>query len=282
MSEKKNQSARIQSVAYKGYADGSVDFFGPQIELLTGYTRDEFLSRKSKWTDLIFQEDRPYVKTVFVDALKGDKTYNRQYRIHKKNGDILWIQEWGQIVCDAEGKVEYVIGIIVDITDLKLSEELDLRIKKRSGKYLIFILNQQDYAFPIHKVKEIVGALPITPMPQAPAYIRGVINLRGRIIPVADLYERLSLKPEGVAEKYAIIILEAQIADSIVPIGVLVDSVSEVLNIDGEHIEDVEDVFAGEKSHVVSGMAKSDQRVILILNVDHVIETQDIYTLNIT
>ncbi|ROQ92329.1 chemotaxis protein CheW [Desulfosoma caldarium] len=274
-----DKSSKVQNVAYRGYIDGSVDFFGPQIEVLTGYRRDEFLSRQVKWTDIIFEEDRHHVKNAFVQALKGDKTYSRQYRIRTKKGDVLWIQEWGQIVCDDQGKVEYVLGILVDITERKHSEELDLRIKKRTGKYLVFILNKQDFAVPIQRVKEIVGLLPITALPQAPPHIRGIINLRGKIIPVVDLHLRLQVDSQGIGERAAIIILDVEVANTIIPVGVLVDAVSEVLNIQGEHIEEMEEVFYEENSKIFSGMAKVDGKVKIILNVDRVIEVEDLETL---
>lgn len=108
---------KVRNVAFKGYQDGSAEFLGDQIEAMVGYRKEEFNSKAIKWTDLLVDQDKADVKAVFVQALKGDKTYMREYRVRAKNGAILWIREWGQIVCDEEGKIELTSGIAMDITE---------------------------------------------------------------------------------------------------------------------------------------------------------------------
>jgi len=112
----------IPSIVYKGYQDWSVEFIDEKIELLAGYKSDEFNSRRIKWNDLIIKEDIEIVRERFIDALKTDKSYVREYRIISKAGDICWIQERGQIVCDNKGKIEYVNGVFFDITERKRVE----------------------------------------------------------------------------------------------------------------------------------------------------------------
>ena len=106
----------IPAVVFKGYIDGSVDFFDQKVEAMTGYPRKDFESRQRKWTELVFEEDFEAVKQAFVHGLKTDKSYVREYRIRNRENNFLWIQERSQIVCDKSGKVQYVSGIFFDIT----------------------------------------------------------------------------------------------------------------------------------------------------------------------
>ena len=120
----------LPGIVYKGYKDWSVEFFDRKIELLIGYDVDEFNSRKMKWSDIIVEEDFEAAKVCFIQALKTGKSYFREYRIKSKPGDIYWIQERGQIVCDNKGDMKYVSGVFFDITDLKRAEE-ELRESER-------------------------------------------------------------------------------------------------------------------------------------------------------
>ena len=114
---------QIPAVVFKGYQDWSVDFFDRKIENLTGYPKEEFDSRQLKWCDLILPEDLDMASGLFMQALKTDKSYVREYRIRKKDGEIAWIQARGQIFCDAAGQVDYVSGVFFDITERKQAEE---------------------------------------------------------------------------------------------------------------------------------------------------------------
>ncbi|MDM8543999.1 PAS domain-containing protein [Desulfococcaceae bacterium HSG9] len=115
----------IPDIVYKGYKDGSVEFFNGNIELLTGYGSDEFNSKKIKWFDIIVQEHVEVVKECFIQALKTDKFYNREYKIKTKTGDTRWLRDRGYIVCDNDGEIEYVSGAFIDITRTKnLQEQL--------------------------------------------------------------------------------------------------------------------------------------------------------------
>jgi PAS domain S-box-containing protein len=113
----------IPAVVFKGYADGSVDFFDQKIEALTGYPRKDFESRQRKWTELVLEEDIEANKQEFVRGLKTDRSYVREYRIRNRDNNFIWIQERSQIVCDKNGKVQYVSGIFFDITSQKQTKE---------------------------------------------------------------------------------------------------------------------------------------------------------------
>lgn len=121
---------QIPAVVFKGYADWSIDFFDDKIEALTGYSKEEFDSRKLKWRDLVLPEDLDMVQRIFIEAVKCDKLYVREYRIKKKNGEICWIQSRGQIFCDAAGKVDYISGVLFDITDRKALEAQLMQAQK--------------------------------------------------------------------------------------------------------------------------------------------------------
>lgn len=106
----------IPSVLFKGYADWSVDFFDDKFEQATGYAQEDFVSRKMKWDQVILPEDLEPAKEIFKEALKGSRSYVREYRIRTKPGEILWIQERAQIICDKDGLIEYVTGTCSDIS----------------------------------------------------------------------------------------------------------------------------------------------------------------------
>lgn len=267
-----DKSKKVRSAAYRGYADGSVDFFGNQIETITGYSRDVFLSRTVKWIDIVHKDDLSKVKEIFKEALKGDKTYMREYRILTRSGAVKWIQEWGQIVCDAEGKAEYVIGVVLDVTEQKQEEEIKRRIAVRSGRYLIFRVGHNEFGLSINHVKEIVGLSPVTPVPSCPECVPGVINLRGRIIPVLDIRRYYGITDEGRSETSSLVIAEHREKDATALMGITVDEVCEVLFIKGELIEEMVDLFSHSLPTGIWGVAKLEKRMILLIDVKIIFE----------
>jgi PAS domain S-box-containing protein len=113
----------LPSIVYKGYKDWSVEFFDEKVKSLMGYSADDFHSKRLKWSDLIIEEDLETVRKEFIEALKADKSYVREYRTKTRAGDILWIQDRGQIICDEDGMVDYVSGAFFDVTGRKMAEE---------------------------------------------------------------------------------------------------------------------------------------------------------------
>jgi two-component system, cell cycle sensor histidine kinase and response regulator CckA len=112
----------LPSIVYKGYDDWSVEFFDEKIERLSGYSVEEFKSKHITILDLIVDEDLESAKESFIRALKTDKSYVREFRIRSRTGEIHWMQERGQIICDDAGNIEYVSGVFFDITDRKRAE----------------------------------------------------------------------------------------------------------------------------------------------------------------
>ena len=113
----------LPNIVFKGYKDWSVDFHDDKIESLTGYKKEEFNSRRMTWFDIVVKEDIERLKDIFIEALRTDKSYVREYRIRTKTGGILWVQEGSQIVCDRNGDIEFITGAFLDITVRKEAEE---------------------------------------------------------------------------------------------------------------------------------------------------------------
>jgi PAS domain S-box-containing protein len=126
----------VPAALFRGFADGSVELCDRKAEAMTGYTKEEFDSRKVKWTDLIHMEDRGQFKHTLTKALKSDKTFTREYRILSKEGRIAWVHERSQVLCDADGRIESVIGLFFDITETKALEE-NLRKAERDFRIVV-------------------------------------------------------------------------------------------------------------------------------------------------
>jgi PAS domain S-box-containing protein len=127
--------SQIPAMVFRGYADWSIDFFDDKIRELTGYEKEEFDSRRMKWSDLIVEEDFEGAKQAFLRSFKRDRTYAREYRIRDKQGKILWIQARGQIFCAPDGKIDHISGVLFDITERRQAEER-LQESEKNLRYL--------------------------------------------------------------------------------------------------------------------------------------------------
>jgi purine-binding chemotaxis protein CheW len=145
---------------------------------------------------------------------------------------------------------------------------------ERGGKYLSFTLADEEYGIGILKVKEIIGMMPITTVPQTPAYAKGVINLRGKVIPVVDLRMKFGMPELDYNDRTSIIVVEMTgLSDRDVQIGIVVDSVSEVINIKTEDIEDTPTFGTRLDMDYVLGMAKMEGGVKILLDIDRVLDS---------
>jgi len=140
------------------------------------------------------------------------------------------------------------------------------------GKYLTFSLGAEEFGISILKVKEIIGMMPIRSMPRAPRFIKGVINLRGKVIPILDLRLKFGLEELEPTERTCIIVVEVGEQEAPVLTGIVVDSVSEVLSIKGSDIEGIPAVGFRLDMDYIRGMAKTDKSVRVLLNIDRVIQ----------
>jgi PAS domain S-box-containing protein len=115
--------SQIPAMVFRGYGDWSIDPLDEKVEVLTGYSKEDFEARRVKWCDLIPAEDLDYAAGVFIEALKTDRSYVREHRLRKKNGEIIWVQCRGQIFCDDQGKVNHISGVSFDVTQRRQAEE---------------------------------------------------------------------------------------------------------------------------------------------------------------
>lgn len=146
----------------------------------------------------------------------------------------------------------------------------------REGKYLTFNLANEEYGIGILKVKEIIGIMPITTVPQTPEFVKGVINLRGKVIPVLDLRRRFGMESMNYTERTCIIVVEIAGKTGNVMIGVVVDSVSEVLNIKADVIEETPAFGTRVNTDYILGMAKIGKGIKILLDIDRVLGAEDI------
>ncbi len=163
--------------------------------------------------------------------------------------------------------------------EIRTMDQAVKAVVNREGKYLTFILAGEEYGIGILKVKEIIGVMAITTVPQTPAYMKGVINLRGKVIPIVDLRVKFGMEALDYTEKTCIIVVEITSNSQKVMIGILVDSVSEVLNIKGGDIEDTPNFGSHLNTNYILGMAKTGGRVKILLEIDRVLSSDEMVVL---
>ncbi len=142
-------------------------------------------------------------------------------------------------------------------------------------KYLTFVLGTSEYGVPVQKVREIIKAMEITSVPQVAPYVKGVINLRGKVIPVADLRLKFGLSQAEYTDRTCIIVVEMALRSAVALIGVVVDSVSDVVSIAAEEIEDAPDLTEQNGSGCVEALAKVKGTVKIIVNLDRLFASDD-------
>ncbi|MFP4032886.1 MAG: chemotaxis protein CheW [Desulfococcaceae bacterium] len=153
---------------------------------------------------------------------------------------------------------------------------------QKSGKYLTFTLAEEEYGIGILKIKEIIGMMPITTVPQTPHYVKGVVNLRGKVIPVIDLRLRFGMGEIEYTERTCIIVVEMAGESADVIIGIVVDTVSEVLTIRDEEIEDPPRFGTRLDTDYIHGMAKTEDGVKILLDIDRVLRSEELVLLEKT
>jgi purine-binding chemotaxis protein CheW len=151
---------------------------------------------------------------------------------------------------------------------------------KRAGKYLIFHLGVEEFGTEVLKVREIMGLQDVTAIPQVPAYVKGVINLRGKVIPVIDLRLKFGMEPQDYTARTCIVVMRTRQADEDLMIGMIVDGVVEVLNLMTSDIEDTPDFGPGVVTPYLTGMAKVKGKVKILLDIDQVLSTTELQSLS--
>ena len=146
----------------------------------------------------------------------------------------------------------------------------------KDGKYLTFTLGNEEYGIGILVIKEIIGMMPITTIPQTPEFVKGVINLRGKVIPVVDLRLKFGMASIDYTERTCIIVVEITRHSGTVLMGIVVDAVSEVLNIKSQEIEDTPSFGARLSTDYILGMAKIEGAVKILLDINRVLNDEEV------
>lgn len=144
-----------------------------------------------------------------------------------------------------------------------------------AGKYLTCMLGTEFYGLGILKVQEIIGVMAVTSVPRTPPHVRGVINLRGKVIPVVDLRLRFGLERKEDTDRTCIVVVRNIRAGATVTTGVVVDEVSEVLDIAGGQIEPPPSFGGSIETDFILGMGKVGQKVVMLLDVDRILSTAE-------
>jgi len=152
-------------------------------------------------------------------------------------------------------------------------------VEIQDGKHLTFSLGKEEYGLPILKVKEIIGMMEITHVPQTPDFIKGVVNLRGKIIPIMDLRLKLAMQEREYNERTCIIVVEVKINDAKRLMGIVVDTVSEVINIQQNDIEPPPEYQTKVDKGFLTGMGKIKGKVVMLLNIEQIVNCNEMVTL---
>ena len=150
----------------------------------------------------------------------------------------------------------------------------------KAGKYLTFKLGPEEYGLEILKVQEIIKMMDITKVPRTPEFVRGVINLRGKVIPVVDIRLKFGMAAKETTDKTCVIVVQTAHAGGALTMGTIVDEVSEVLDINGEQIEPAPEFGTTVNTDFILGMGKVAKKVIMLLDIDKVLSSGELAVLN--
>lgn len=157
------------------------------------------------------------------------------------------------------------------------------RSRSAANKYLTFVLGTEHYGLPILKVQEIIGILDITPVPRMPSHVRGVINLRGKVIPVIDLRLRFGIEASADSKRTCIVVVQIRPSGSgdTVTMGMVVDVVSEVQDIPSDQIEPAPAFGTTVDTAYILGVGKLGKRVVILLDIDRVLTATELATADV-
>jgi purine-binding chemotaxis protein CheW len=149
-----------------------------------------------------------------------------------------------------------------------------------SNQYLTFKLGEEGFAIGISRIREVLDFTDLTKVPRTPEYMRGVINLRGNVVPVVDLRLQLGMTAVEKTVDTCIVIVEVEIGTDLLHVGMLADSVQEVVDIEQNQIEPAPRLGTRLKTDFIKGMAKRDDKFNIILDIDKVLSGDDLQMLN--
>ena len=172
------------------------------------------------------------------------------------------------------------MGALVSNENRMPSEKTAIEAEQKESQYLTFLLGGEMYAIGILNIKEIIEYGQVTEVPMMPSFIRGVINLRGRVVPVINLLARFGKPSSEINKRTCIVIIEVGAEDDRQDIGVVVDSVSEVLDIPATDIEPAPSFGAKIRSEFISGMGKVNGKFVVMLSVNKVLSVEEMSILS--
>ena len=161
-----------------------------------------------------------------------------------------------------------------------LSVTANAAVQQDQQQYLTFMLGGETYAMGILAIKEIIEYGNLTEVPRMPKFIRGVINLRGAVVPVIDLAARFGKRPTDIARRTCIVIIEVASDEETHDIGVMVDAVNEVLEISAGEIEPAPSFGASIRADFIAGMGKINGKFVIILDIHQVLSVEEMATLS--
>ncbi|MCD6570369.1 MAG: purine-binding chemotaxis protein CheW [Deltaproteobacteria bacterium] len=147
------------------------------------------------------------------------------------------------------------------------------------GKYLTFKIADETYGVEILKVQEIIQLLDITRVPKMPGFVRGVINLRGKVIPVMSLRKKFGIEDIPDTDRTCIIVINVPSSEGVITMGLVVDSVSEVLDIGADAIQESPSFGVSVDTTFILGMGKVDKKVVILLDIDRILSSQEAETI---
>jgi len=153
--------------------------------------------------------------------------------------------------------------------------EIARRKTLTGSRFLSFILNKEEYCIEILKIKEIMGMTTITEIPQTPTFIKGVINLRGQITPIVDLRLKFEMPAKEYSDRTCIIVVELIYENEKTLMGIVVDSIQEVISIPEEKITSIPYINAKIKSEYIKGIAESGSAIVIVLDITRVLTEDD-------
>jgi purine-binding chemotaxis protein CheW len=153
-------------------------------------------------------------------------------------------------------------------------EEVATKKEVTEGKFLTFVLGSEVYGIEILKVREIIKLMDITTVPRTPDYMKGVINLRGKVIPIINLRSKFSMPEIEHTQETCIIVVEVNKTS----IGIIVDSVSEVSNINSGEIEDAPHLGQDIDTNFILGLGKTKERIVILLDIEQVLSSEELET----
>lgn len=154
--------------------------------------------------------------------------------------------------------------------------ERNVAVMEETSKFLTFRLDGEDYGVEILKVQEIIGLMPITRVPRVPGCVRGVINLRGRVIPVVDLRRKFALGEREFSRRTCIIVVGVERESGPMVLGIIVDEVAEVVDVESGQIDPPPEIGMACDREFLLGLAKLEDRVVILLELDRVLAESEL------